>query len=184
MNKVVKITRQQFNEAEGDDMFQYLDWNDGDRPFSAQSEISADGKMNSGGNGDPLTTDKVAAMVTPQSALRYKGFFGRQRGIMSMREDNDRNGDGVDDFYNDKELDTLSDGNKDNDTTRVPSSVLKKLDMLIDAIAMAALKPKQVAMVMNKVIENMNFETVPFSWRKELSMKILNNRPDKQQAVK
>lgn len=181
MSRTVILTPKQIREAEGD-VFKYLNWDNNIRPYSGHSEIAASGKVGDG-NGEPLTTDKMGKMMSPQSAVRYRGNAATRR-CVSMRENNDKNGDGIDDFYNNDQLDTLSNGNPKDDTTVVPESVVMKVGQLLTAMQSVSLRPKQVAMVLNKVIEAVDIEAIPFAWRKELSMKLLNNRPNKDKGVK
>ena len=89
----------------------------------------------------------------------------------TIRE-NDDNNDGVDDFYKHSELDILSDNDDQNNLIKIPKGVDVKLDSLIDSIT--NLQPKQQAIVLNKLVETMKLDSIPYSWAKELMNKILS----------
>lgn len=148
------------------DSFEYLDGSD-TKQYNGQSEVSVDGKVEPETDGKPTTTDKVMTSLTPQAYNRYGNMFRR-----GVREANDKNGDGIDDFYNHDELDVISNGNDDDDLTKIPEGVLNKIDNLIDIIKGNNLSPKQQAIVLNKIIENVDLTNIPYSWKKELSLKI------------
>ena len=80
------------------------------------------------------------------------------------------NNDGVDDFYNNAELDTLGNGDTNDDLIKIPESVQRKMNLLIDSMQM--LSPKQQAIVLNKIIESFDLSSIPYSWLKELRLKI------------
>ena len=174
--RIIKLTEQQLLEAEGLS-FEYLS-NGNCKAYNGQSEISANGKLNSETNGEPVTSDDVESQITPQGYIRYTALGGYAGRIGRLREEeqspssNDANGDGVDDFYNNKELDTLNNGLDDDNLTKIPNSVEHKLNTLIDAIRGNNLAPKQIAIIMNKMIESFDITSIPNSWKKELKLKI------------
>ena len=90
-----------------------------------------------------------------------------------MREGVDINKDNVDDFYNNDELDTLSNGDINDNLTKIPQGVEYKTDVLIDAID--TLQPKQQAIVLNKILENLDMSSIPYMWKKELIKKLMTN---------
>lgn len=168
MKKIIKVTENQLKETEGD-AFKYLD-TDNDVPSSnGSSEIGVTGKTDDENYGIPVDSDKVANSMTPQGYNRYR-MYGNNVIPGWVRESDDNN-DGVDDFYNHVELDTLSNNNNTDNLMKIPNGTDYKLDILIDDIK--NLQPKQQAMVLNKIIETINISNIPYSWAKELMHKIL-----------
>lgn len=151
--------------------FLYLDTNNDRSPSDADSHISVDGKIDDTTSGDTLTGDKVAHSLTPQWYNRYRSYANLQG--RCMREGVDVDNDGVDDFYNNDELDILSNGNDNDNLCKIPQGVERKTDILVDAIK--PLNTRQQAIVINKILENVNMSDIPYSWRKELMMKLLSN---------
>ena len=180
MGKIIKVTEQQLREALGDG-FSYLDFDSDVTPNDGYSEISVAGKLSDDEDGIPATTDDIETMLCPQSYISQRTgsrLYGRPTPLPSIHEA-DVNNDGVDDFYNHEELDILSNGKDSDDITRVPDSVLNKIRLLLDA--MKTLNSKQQAMVINKMIENVDWAQVSGPWRKELSLKIMGTpRTDRQ----
>ena len=162
--RIIKLTKQQLTEAENGD-FNYLD--DGDfKQYSGQSEISVTGKKDDEEWGKPKTSDNFADKITAQT---YNRYCGKALKPHTLRED-DTNKDGVDDFYNNAELDTLGNETTDDDLVKIPTSVQRKVNILIDSMQM--LSPKQQAIVLNKIIESFDLSTIPYAWLKELRLKI------------
>lgn len=165
---VIKLTKKQLAEAEKD-AFGYLD--NGDfKQYNGQSEISVGGKKDSDEYAEPKTTDDTADKISAQTYNRYTGFALKPH---ALRED-DANRDGVDDFYNNDELDTLGNNTSDDDLVKIPMGVQKKADILIDSMQM--LSPKQQAIVLNKLIESFDLSSLPYAWLKELRLKINTRR--------
>lgn len=169
--RIIKLTNEQYRqlkEAE-DDSFGYLD--NGDfKEYSGQSQIGVTGKVNDEEYGQPKTSDSLADKLSSQT---YNRFCGSAFRPTSIRED-DENNDGVDDFYNNNELDTLGNNTSDDDLVKVPQSVQSRMNMLIDS--MKNLQPKQQAIVLNKIIESINLSEIPYAWMKELRLKINNKK--------
>lgn len=173
--RIIRITEQQLKEAYPD-AYEYLDNNSDVKPFDGNTNISVAGKVSDEEDGMTITTDDVATMVTNQNnpyGYRTSGYARPYIG------EADANADGVDDFYNHDELDTLSNGEKKDDITRVPDSIIRKLDILIDA--MAPLNGKQKMMILNKMVENVDMQQAPYQWRKELALKITSGKNGAQQ---
>lgn len=164
--RTIKVTENQLRETEGE-AFKYIDADNNYSPYNGQTEISVSGNMDGENEGQPITGDQIAQQLTPQSYTRYRMYGNLQR--HTMRE-SDENNDGVDDFYNNTELDTLSNGDDSDDITKVPESVIRKLNILMDS--MQNLRVRQQAMILNKLIENFDFSQLPSSWKKELMKKI------------
>ena len=165
MKRIIKVTENQLRETEGA-AFEYLDISN-DNPYGNNSEISADGKIDNIEFGEPVTGDEVSNTMTNQVYNRFYNTYGRTPRYVS---ENDNNNDGVDDFYNHDELDTLSDGDESNNLMKVPQSVENKLEILISQIQ--KLNSKQQAMILNKLIETLELQNIPYSWTKELMLKL------------
>ena len=161
---IIKLTRQQLTEAEAD-TFGYLD--NGDfKQYDGQSGITVTGKKDENEWGEPKTSDDLANKISAQTYNRYCGFAFKPH---TLRE-NDADKDGVDDFYNNDELDTLGNDTNKDDLVKIPVSVQRKVNILINSMQM--LTPKQQAIVLNKLIENFDLSSIPYAWLKELRLKI------------
>lgn len=167
MKRVIKVTEKQLRETEGD-AFEYLDF-DNDVPSSkGNSQVNVCGKTDDNEYGKPATTDKIANDITTQGYLRYSRSGVN---LMPLRiHETDMNNDGVDDFYNHDELAILTDDNENNNLIKIPQTVEQRLNTLIDSIK--NLHGKQQAMILNKLIESIKLNEIPYSWGKELIEKI------------
>ena len=173
--RVIRVTEEQLREAyPGID--QYLGGSSDVKPFDGNCDISVTGKVSADKDGQPLTTDDIAAMRTNQNSPYGSRHGG---GVRPYLHEADNNSDGVDDFYNHEEMDTLSNGDEDDNLTRIPEGVTRKLDILVDAIN--TLNGKQKAIVLNKLVESIDMAQVPSQWRKELSLKILAGKNGAEQ---
>lgn len=178
MGKNIKITERQYKmlkEASDDDFSYFTD--DDTKPYDGQLNVTANGKIDPETNGQPTTGDKVQMALTPQGYARYRSYGNiyprnMREGINPMT---DKNADGVDDFYNHEELDILSNGNENDNLTKIPAGIDTKTQMLVDAIKSNNLTSKQQAMVLNKLIEALDLSSIPYSWKKELMLKLKAN---------
>lgn len=188
MGKNIKVTERQYRIIQEaiDNTFAYIDEKD-TIPYDGQKNISADGKIDGETNGDVTIGDKVSKTVTPQSFLRYRGIgYGRfqpytmQPNMVDsdmqcdegIQPNNDKNNDGIDDFYNNDELDLLGDDDADNDLVKIPQGIVTKSDILIDAVNSNNLTSKQQAIILNKIIEAFDITSIPYAWKKELILKL------------
>lgn len=169
MAKIIKLTKAQLMEAEST-AFGYLDVDNSTPSNVGTKEIGVTGKIDDKEYGDPIPSDKIANTMTVQGYNRYR-MYGSNVRPHSIRE-NDVNNDGVDDFYNNSELDILSNNDDQDNLIKIPKGVDAKLDLLIHSIT--NLQPKQQAMVLNKLVETMKLDSIPYSWAKELMHKILS----------
>ena len=161
----IKLTESQLCEAQ-QDAFEYLT-NSDTVPNDGQKNISVGGKLNNKENGSPITTDDFASMTTTQGYNRY-GAIGNTytRGLTET----DANKDGVDDFYNNNELDIISNGDETDNLECISNTVDKKTDSLVNLIKQ--LPPKKQAIVLNKILENLNLNGISYNWKKELVKKL------------
>lgn len=172
-NRIIKLTRKQLKEAE-ESGFEYL--SNGDfKQYNGQSEVSVTGKTDDETYGKPKTSDDFADKMTAQTYNRYCGAAYRPH---TLREE-DHNNDGLDDFYNNAELDTLGNETTNDDLVKIPQSVQYKADILMNALT--ALTPKQQAIVLNKIIEGLDLSSLPYAWLKELRLKINTRKQNRQQ---
>ncbi len=170
MPKNIKITKEQYKkliESKEDD-FSYLS-NDDTKPCDGQLNITANGKVEYDKNGKPVKADDVQKMLTPQSYRRYRAYGNISPRCM-------REGVAIDDsndFYDvggfkNKELNTLTDDNEKDNLVKIPKGVENKINILLDSIKSSNLSPKQQAIVLNKIIEALNYDEIPNQWKKEL----------------
>ncbi len=177
MSKNIKITEKQYKmlETADENMFPYVTDSDS-KPFDGYNNISADGKKSGEENADENTTaDKVAHMRTIDGWNRYRSYGNMYP--TTVREGISLDDNKETDFYDtssipspSKELDILSNGNKNDDLVKIPNGIDKKSDILIDAVK--GLTPKQQAIVLNKIIEELDTDNIPYQWKKELIEKL------------
>ena len=198
IKRIIKITETQLREAEGD-AFKYLDANDDTKPYNGQSTITANGKLNGEENGEPIFTDRVAKQRTPQAWARYRMY-----GNLSMRPhaelDNFNEGVAVSDGniennginnFDEKVammgqgngIETMSDGNSNNNLCVIPNGIDRATDILINQISQYNLNPKQIAMVIDKIQEafpqiGMNGEAIKQVLRQQIDNKSIKNFHD------
>lgn len=173
MNRNIKITESQYRmlQEADEEMFPYVTDNDA-KPFNGYGDISADGKKSGEENADTKTTaDKVQQMRTMDGWNRYRTYGNVYP--TTVREDTNKEND----FYDansipspSKELDILSNGNENDDLIKIPVGVDKKCDILLDSTKI--LTPKQQAIVLNKMIEELDTDNIPYQWKKELIEKL------------
>lgn len=176
MKRIIKITKTQLREAEGD-AFKYLDITDDTTPYNGQSTISAQGKLNGEENGEPITTDRIGKQRTPQSWARYRAYGNlnmyphkKSRNFINdnlsegVSIDNDKaknylERNGVDPFTQNvvnksTNVETLTNGDPMDNLAAIPQSIDRLSNMLIDAVNQYKLTPKQIAMVLDKIQES------------------------------
>jgi hypothetical protein len=72
----------------------------------------------------------------------------------------------------DDNIDILSNGNPDDNLVVIPQDVQHKIDLLINIVKQNNLKPKQQAIVLNKMVEELDTENIPYQWKKILMDKL------------
>lgn len=168
--RLIKITEQQLREME---TFSYL--TNGDVPKNGgQSIVSADGKLDDEEYGNPQTTGNVAGdLGAPNAYNRHydMNYAGRRAFIKEENQDKDRNG--VDDYFElNNELDLLNDNNPGDDITRVPESILHKMNIFIDEVKRQNLTPRKQAILLSKVISSFDLKQLPPAIKKNLRLLI------------
>ena len=178
MKHIIKLTEKQLKEVDNK-TFTYLSGSDVSN-YDGQTHITVTGKLADDEYGDPTTTDKVSNTLTPQTYTRYGiGGYGRYRNINeeenmdtnnSTKDTDDDNN--VNNFYKKDELDTLGNDVENDNLTRIPEGVEYKLNLLLKEMDSLKLTPKQQAIVLNKIIEVLECNEMPFSWKKTLMLKL------------
>lgn len=181
-NHIIKLTEQQILEYDETSSNLFTDGNTVPQ-YNGFSAITSDGKVAPDETAEPKTTDDFAQKLNTQRIYRCGGAWSQPSyNRLSLdidlddddviHESDDKNRDGVDDFYNNKELDTLSNGDETDNLTRIPESVQMRCDKLLQEISNAKLSAKQQAIVLNKLIEGFDLRGIPYAWLKELKLKI------------
>lgn len=164
--RVIKLTEKQIQEAEGN--FEYFTGSTTPN-YNGQKEVTVSGKLEQDEYGKPTTTDSFASTQHPMSYARY-GFIN-SKPYTTIKE-NDENKDGVDDFYNHKDANVLTDNDNMNNLTRIPKGVENRLNRLISQMENSSLNPRQRAAILTRLIDVCNLGELDHSWRKELVLKI------------
>lgn len=177
MNRTIKVTEKQYNFIKEaiDNTYSYVDETD-TVPYDGLTNVSVGGKRNGEKNADyNPTTDDFGKVNTPQSYWRrYKQQTAPYPHCVREGIDpsNDKDGDGVDDFYDQSDIDILSDGDESNELVRIPEGIDQRTDGLINMVKRLGLNPKQQAIILNKMIEELDIKDIPYSWKKILMRKI------------
>lgn len=184
-NRIFKLTEAQLLEY--DETSSNLFTNDSETPqYNGFSQITPNGKVEPDDFAEPKTTDDFAQKLNTQRIYRCGGAWSQpsasklsldvdldDKNIKESKElDNDKDDDGVDDFYNHEELDTLSNGDSKDNLTRIPESVQMRCNALLQEMSKNKLSPKQSAIILNRLIEAIDLRGIPYAWLKELKLKI------------
>ena len=167
-NRLIKITEKQLKEVQG---FDYL--SDNDTPHcDGQSHVSVDGRLNDEEYGEPKTAGK-AMPLTPQGRVRYAVANGLRRSAavaesVSGVNDDDSDKNGVKDFYEKPELN----GKNNDDVVTLPKGVEYKIEILLAEIKKSNLMPKQIAKVLDRIIEALDLSQLPPSYIKNLRLDV------------
>lgn len=167
MSKNIKITEKQYKLLqETDETFTYIGDTES-KPFDGYGNITADGKID-GETAAPekTTADRIGKMRSVDGWNRYRSYGNVYP--TTMREQDERN-----DFYDvngfqSKELNILTNDNEKDNLIKIPYSIEHKLNILLDSIKELNLTPKQQGIILNKVIETLDYDAIPNQWKKEL----------------
>ena len=167
MSKNIKISEEQYKLLqETDETFTYVGDTES-KPFDGYGNITADGKID-GETAAPekTTADRIGKMRSVDGWNRYRSYGNVYP--TTMREQDERN-----DFYDvngfqSKELNTLTNDNEKDNLIKIPYSIERKLNILLDSIKELNLTPKQQCIILNKVIETLYYDAIPYQWKKEL----------------
>lgn len=149
-------------------------------PEIPQGQVAVAGKMETGDDdySNPVTTGDIAntkAKSFPWGTGSY--YRGTHNPMVAEGIDAESDGniqDGVDKFYNHDISNELIDGDESDDQQIIPHSVEMHLDRLISS--MKTLTPKKQMAILNKLIANTDIQSVPPSFKKESSLKILSKK--------
>lgn len=167
MSKNIKISEEQYKLLqETDKTFTYVGDTES-KPFDGYGNITADGKID-GETAAPekTTADRIGKMRSVDGWNRYRSYGNVYP--TTMREQDEKN-----DFYDvngfqSKELNTLTNDNEKDNLIKIPYSIERKLNILLDSIKELNLTPKQQGIILNKVIETLDYDAIPNQWKKEL----------------
>ena len=167
MPKNIKITEKQYKLLqETDETFTYVGDTES-KPFDGYNNITSDGKIDGETPATEITTaDKIGKIRSVDGWNRYRSYGNVYP--TTMREQDERN-----DFYDvngfqSKELNTLTNDNEKYNLIKIPYSIEHKLNILLDSIKELNLTPKQQGIILNKVIETLDYDSIPNQWKKEL----------------
>lgn len=168
MTRNIKITEEQYKMLqETDETFTYVGDTES-KPFDGYGNITPDGKIDGETPADvKLITKKFSDNLSMQGWNRYRSY-GSNVYPTTMRENNQKN-----DFYDvngfeSGELNTLTNGDEKDNLIKIPYSIERKLNILLDSIKELNLTPKQQGIILNKVIETLDYDAIPYQWKKEL----------------
>lgn len=168
MAKNIKVSSEQYERLKEaiEDEFSYVT-NSEYKPYDGQLNVSANGKPTPEDYGNVVTSDMVQQSITPQSYNRFRSYGNISRAMREGIEINKQ------DFYDtpsikNKELDTLSNGDKNGNLVKIPQTVQDKMNLLLDSVKKNNLSSKQQAIVLHKLIEELSHGSIPNQWKKEL----------------
>lgn len=151
-------------------------------PNYPQSQVTVSGKKNKEEFADPVTTDQYADNLSKSfpwgCGAYYRGYLspivaeGEESGISDMYNDTDETGDGVPDKFNHADANQLSNSDETDNMEVIPHSIEKHLNKLIQAVKQANLPEKKQVNILNKLIDSMDIENIPPSYKKESMLKI------------
>jgi hypothetical protein len=171
MSRNIKISEEQYKmlQEANEDMFPYVTDSDF-KPFDGYGNITADGKKDGVTPADKNTTsDDHAAKLTMQGWNRYRTYGNIYPTTMREGVDIDQKKDFYDTKgFNNAELNTLTDDDETDNLVKIPQGIENKLNILLDSIKQSNLSPKQQAIVLNKIIEELDYDSIPNQWKKEL----------------
>lgn len=181
MGKIIRLTEKQLKRLKEEAFDQGFD-NANTIPEYPQSTVNVSGKVNSDEFANPVTTDDVANKMAKSFPWGVGAYYrgtslpmvqeGEESSISDMYNNTDQTGDGVKDKFNHADANVLNDGNEDDDQQIIPHTIEIHLDRLIKAIQNANLPAKKQINILNKLVDNMNLQGIPPSYKKETSMKI------------
>jgi len=184
MARNIKITEKQYRKlmetSEND--FSYI--TDNDTKYCDGSVVSASGKKETGKNGKPVIADEIQMSLTPQTWNRYRTYGNitpRQmsEGVSVGNDSNQADDTGeVNANFNstNKELNTLTNNDTKDNLVKIPQGIQNKINILLDEINRSHLSPKQKAIVLNKLIEELNTDSTPYRIQRKWKNDIRNNK--------
>ena len=190
MAKNIKITEKQYKRLleASEDVFTYFTDSD-TKPYDGQVNVTANGKLTPEKNAKSTTGDEIQKSLTPQSYNRYIHYGNvtprpMREGVNLDNDTNQADDTGeVNASFNstNKELNMLSDDNDKDNLVKIPQGVQDKINLLLDVINRSRLSAKQKAIVLDKLIEELNTNSVPYrlqrKWKKNINKnKLISNQ--------
>ena len=195
MPKNIKITEKQYRmlQEADEEVFSYTTDSDV-KPFDGFGGVNVDGKIDGETNAEEkVTSDRVEKMRTMDGWNRYR-TYGRlyptvvREGVITKGNDANKSddiGEVPSAIKNNKDLNTLTNDKKD-DLTRIPQGVQDKINLLLDVVNKANLTAKQKGIVLNKLIEALNTDSVPYQmqrkWQKNINNGLVKGGLDRSSA--
>lgn len=178
-----KITEEQLDKLQ-EKICEFGFMTGNDMPQYPQDQVMAATKDGETDFGKPMTADDLANTMTkqyPWGAYAYaRGNFGRlaeeQGSISDLNNDQDQTGDGVPDKFNHADANELNDDNPQDDMSVIPYSIIKPLNMLVDAVKQANLPAKKQVNVINYIVDKLDLQGIQPSYKKETMMKVFNKQ--------
>ena len=176
--RIIRLTEKQLREATNDVPFEYLS-DDTTPQYSGNRNIEVANKIDSDEYGDPVTADKVANTLANIGYTRYTSSFGYGGGRLREAQgqdgqdnypDQDKDNDGITNFYDNNANNTLDDNDPTNNTTVVPNTVLQRIDLLLNTAAQENLNIRQQYMVAAQILDKLNLENLPPALTKNLAL--------------
>lgn len=163
---IVKINEDQYEFLKGGDT----------KHFNGNSEVCVGGQLNPDEDGIPKTTDEIGSMVTAQGYNRWPRRYMNFKESVDKPSNGDLNGDGIDNFYQDKLNDRLSNGNPDDNLTVVPNSIETRVEALMKLINSSNLNAMQLTNVLNEILQSLDLSKLTYKQKKELFLNFGSKR--------
>lgn len=179
LNRIIKLTEAQLMEVEGMS-FEYLNGDSEAKPFDAQTEISVNCPPGIadrlGIDVEPSDTDDIASKVPSQGRSMWRArSMGRtifheqdQTKANNAAPDDPKKDNYGENVANTTGMGVIRDKNSTNDVTVLPQSVLDKIQLLINVCQTEELNAKKCEMVIIKLLQNLNFQNLPYSLTKDM----------------
>lgn len=175
MNKKIRVTKRQYRriQEEIDKEFTYLS-DDGTKPYDAQVNISADGKIDGIDNGKPVMGDKIQDTLTPQGWNRYRSYGNiyprtMREGVNIDKEEDDADDIGEVDAFDNKELEQTN-------AIQIPEIVKERIKLLLDTINQNNLNAKKKGIILNQLTKALSSSSMPYRLQKNIDKNINKNK--------
>ena len=183
MAKNIKITERQYRliQEDIDNSFIYFSDND-NKHCDGQTDITANGKIEDGENGKPVTTDKIQRSITPQMWNRYRSYGNvcprtMKEGINPYKEEDTADDIGEVDAFDSPEL-------ENDNLVQIPQTVKEKMKIMMDSIKKSNLNSKQQGVILNDLVKQLTSSSTSYPAQKALDKKIRNNKNLTNQVAK
>ena len=164
--RLIKITEKQLREVEG---FSYF--SDSDTPND--NGISVGGRLNKDEMAKPIDSNDIASSETANS---YNRYYDRSHGIVrsplrgGLGETKGLDGDVDDNGIKDNAETPEFDDNPNNDVVQIPQGVIRKEEILAQAVQ--NLTPKQQGVVLKNFTDDLNLKGLMPSQLRNLRLNV------------